>query len=200
MLRGVGIASPFIYFATIGAGWLFNPGFDPVRQVSSELGSRDATLPLVFNSGFVLFGLSIIAIGVLIHRALWDLGSRPARAAIVSGVFTIFGCATVGAGLFPLPDWKHAVAASFGLPIVVGPGLMAFALRGRPDLRGFRLYLVGTNGVMVLAIGAYLALAVHGYPGLGQLLYSLTAVPWIGVSAAVLSGTALRGVGSSAPG
>jgi len=197
ILRWVGIASPLLYFGSITVGCHLYPGFDLVRQVSSELGARNAPHPLGFNVGLMLFGAATALTALQLRNVLNDMKIPSVRAGIASGVIALFGFATLMAGSFPLPDWKHAAAASLGFPNLLGPWLLAVALRIRRDLQTFRVYLVGTNIAMALAMAFYMALAHLGYPGLGQLLYSFTAVPWIGVSACVLSRAANREMSSA---
>ena len=196
MLRWAGIASPLLYFGSITVGCRLYPGFDLVRHVSSELGARNAPHPLVFNAGPMSFGAATALTALQLRNVLNDLHIPSVRAGIASGVIALFGFATLMAGSFPLPDWKHAAAASLGLPHLLGPWLLAVALPIRRDMQSLRVYLVSTNIAMVLAMASYMALAHLGYPGLGQLLYSFTAVPYIGVSAYVLSRAASREMSS----
>ena len=54
-------------------------------------------------------------------------------------------------------------------------------------MQRLRIFLIITNILMVVMLAIYTVAAKSGYAGLGQLLYSLVALPWISVSIYALS-------------
>jgi hypothetical membrane protein len=181
-----GVAIPVLYFGSVGLAALLYPGFSFVRQFASELGADGATHPQVLNAGIILVGVMTLAATVGFWRVLPRLGARPVPARLTCYVVGMFGVAMVFAGIYPHPDWRHS-GAGLGIPVLAGPALLATALWKRRDLRPLRNYLLVTNALMVAMLFVYVSATHSGYVGLCQLLYSLLAIPWMGVSALVLS-------------
>jgi hypothetical membrane protein len=179
------IAVPILYFSAVFVGAAFYPNFSLIRQFASELGMDAAPHPWILNTGIILAGLLCIIGSAGFNCALKRLQARP----ILTRWFTAFiGClgfALIMAGIFPHPDWRHS-GFGLGFPIVVAPALLAVALpRGQGHAR-LRRYLIFTNVVMIGLIIAFV-LATHSpVVGLCQLLYTIAAVPWIGVAAHAL--------------
>jgi len=189
ILRWIAILCPVFYFGAILLAAYFYPQFNFFKQVSSELGARSGPHPYIFNIGLMSFGVAIVIASISFRRMLWRLQAQAVAAWLVCGVLALFGMATLLEGIFPWPDWRHSAAASFGLPNLAGPALLAVSLRQRPEIRRLRIYLIITNILMIAMLAIYLVAAKLGYAGLGQLLYSLLALPWISVSTYALSGS-----------
>ena len=180
-----GVAVPVLYFGSVLAAAPFYPGFSFVRQFASELGAEGAPHPYILNTGLVGVGLAGILAGRSFWRTLLELGARPIAARWTGLLIAMFGVAIVMAGLFPHPSLLHW---GFGLsiPFVVAPTVLAFGLRHRPEATPLRRYLLATNAMMIVLFIATLAAAHSPIVGLCQLLYTLAAIPWLGVGAVAL--------------
>jgi hypothetical membrane protein len=181
-----GVAIPFLYFGSVALAALFYPGFSLVRQFASELGTPEAPHPEILNVGIIGVGVVTLLATAGYWRVLPRLGARAVPARLTCYVIGMFGVAMVLAGIFPHPDWRHS-GAGLGLPILAGPALLAAALSSRDDMRVLRRYLLVTNVLMVAMLVVYVAATRSPFVGLCQLLYTLIAIPWMGVSAYVLA-------------
>ena len=180
-----GMAVPVLYFASVVAGAMAYPGFSFSRQFASELGSPGAPHPWILNSGIIGVGLAAIISALGFRRALLRRAALATPTRWFSAIVAMFGIAIVMAGIFPHPDWRHS---GFGLsfPIIGGPAVLAAALWKREDCRVLRRYLLVTNVLMIVTIVAFVGATHSPVVGLCQLLYTVAAIPWIGVAAWVL--------------
>jgi len=181
-----GVAVPLLYFGSVFLASLFYPGYNFVRQYASELGAEGAPHPYVLNVGLILVGFTAVAAAYGFRRVLRRLGARAVPARWTWCIIALFGVAMGFAGSYAHPDWRHS---GFGLSFFLlgGPATLAAALRGRPEARSFNRYLVSTNILMVVMVAVMFGTGRTRVSGLCQLLYTLAAIPWIGVSACVLS-------------
>jgi hypothetical membrane protein len=185
----LGVAVPFLYYGTQVVASLFFPGYSFVRQAASILGSEQAPHPWVFNAGALLTGAAALAAAPAFLRALLRLGAPPLLAWLTAAALATNGAASVNAGLFPLPDPRHASG-----PLLLGalllPGLVAASVWSRRDLRALRAYLLATTAfvaVMVPVMGGQLPIDLGAHEGVRQRLATLALFPPIGVSAYALA-------------
>src|SRR5580704_701549 len=127
---GMGIAVPFLYFGVQFAAAPFYPGYSFLSRDASTLGSPGSSLPAVFNIGAISVGILFFIAAWGFLRAFRFLGVRdflawPTVLAMLSG-----GLGSLSAGLFPLPDPRHAAGAlaSCGVGIFLLPFLLPLAM------------------------------------------------------------------------
>jgi len=182
-----GIAIPFLYFGSLVAAARFYPGFSFVRQFASELGADGAPHPHILNVGIIMVGVASLIATFGYWCALSRLGARPIPARLTCYFTAMFGVAMLMAGIFPIPNYLMHSGFGLSMPIMIAPVLLATALKNRGDTRQLRNYLLLTNILMAAFLVFYLGTTHTKIVGLGQLLYSIAAIPWIGVSAYALS-------------
>lgn len=187
ILLKAGIAIPFLYFGSIVAGALFYPGFSFVRQFASELGADGSPHPHILNVGIIMVGVASIMATFGFWRALRCLSARPIPAHLTCYFIAMFGVAMLMAGIFPIPNYLMHSGFGLSVPIMIGPVLLAAALKNLDAARRLRKYLLLTNVLMAALLVFYLSTTNTKIVGLGQLLYSLAAIPWMGVSAYLLT-------------
>jgi hypothetical membrane protein len=202
----IGIAVPFLYFGVQFAAAPFYPGYSFLTRDASTLGSPGSSLPAVFNIGAICVGILMFIAAWGFLRAFRFLGVRnfiawPTALAILSG-----GLGSLNAGLFPLPDPRHAggVLASCGAGIFLLPFLLPLAIwklldRGPvakyfvtnvialaalfPIMSGF----VQRSGVLTGVAMVWYQTFLNNYQGLLQRIFALIVFVPIAVSALFLS-------------
>lgn len=182
----VGIAVPVLYFGSVFVASLFYPGFSFVRQYASELGADGAPHPQILNVGLMLVGLAAMFTAFGFWRALRSLNAGAIPKRWTWCIIAMFGVAMWFAGFYPHPDWRHS---GFGLsfPLLGGPAMLAAALWNRNEAKMLNRYLICTNIFMVAMVAIMFGTGRTQFAGLCQLLYSIAAISWMGVSAYMLS-------------
>jgi hypothetical membrane protein len=183
-----GVLVPVLYYTALLATPLFWPGYSHVRQYASELGSADSPRPELFNFTIVAAGVAGMLAGVGFVLALWRIGRRALPAALAGLAVFLWGVSFVMGGLFPMPDPRHG-GFGLGLAMHLVPPLMLWALAGTPAPR-VKVFLIAVFAVslaLVLVMFGLGGLVRRANVGLWQRAYSLSAIPWIGVMAAVLA-------------
>lgn len=119
------VAVPLIYFGIQLIAAPFYPGYSFARDTASMLGTSDSLHPEIFNIGAMLDGVAGLlgAAGLFIGLSG---GQNWLRVLIAIGVFCN-GVLSLKAGLFPMPDPRHASWQFLLLPIFVTPVLMLLA-------------------------------------------------------------------------
>jgi hypothetical membrane protein len=150
---GMGIAVPFLYFGVQFAAAPFYPGYSFLARDASTLGSPGSSLPAVFNIGAICVGILMFIAAWGFLRAFRFLGVRnfiawPTALAILSG-----GLGSLNAGLFPLPDPRHATGAlaSCGVGIFLLPFLLPLAMWKLLDRGHVAKYFI-TNIIALVAL------------------------------------------------
>ena len=182
----VGIAVPILYFGTLFVAWLHDPGFSFVRQYASELGADGAPHPQVLNRGLYLVSAASLIAAFGYWRGLRRLGAGAIATRWTSCIVVLFGVAMGFAGFYPHPDWRHSGFGT-GFFLLGGPAMLAASLWRRSEARALRRYLISTNLVMLVMVLVLLGAGRTAMAGLCQLLYTLAAIPWIGVGAHALT-------------
>lgn len=185
-----GIAAPVLAGAFTAMAAVAYPDFNHSRQYLSELGGPSAVNPLIFNTGVlaaaVLAGLAGLGLGLSV---LALTGAR-ILGGLTAVVFVMAGCGLGAAALYPWPDPRH-LAINLALGIQLAPLLLLWGLRGRPDVKGLRLFLAAVFAVMA----ALTVITKHlVFPGLvndanvgwWERAYATVLVGWVGVAAFVL--------------
>lgn len=180
-----GIAVPLIYFGNLLLTPLFYPGYSHVTQYASELGGPDAPRPYIFNTAILLLGVAGLLASAGYFLGLRRLTGKTPLPAVLGLILLLFGVSMVLGGMFPMPDERHG-GFGLGMGVHLGPPLLALALRGRPHLRGLRVYLIVTTVLMIGFFAVMMGvgqLVTRANVGVFQRLYALNLFPWIGVGA-----------------
>jgi hypothetical membrane protein len=141
------IAMPAIYFATQLVAAPFYPGYSFARDTASMLGTTDSHQPWIFNLGAMLTGLAGLAGAFGLFRALRAV-TWTTLAALVALCVVANGVLSLKAGMFPMPDPRHASWQLLMFPILLAPLLLLIALWRQGT--ALRVYLL-CNLVALLA-------------------------------------------------
>lgn len=93
----VGIVGPIVWWILIVVNGAITPGYNHVTDFISTLGGVGAPYALLQRLNFVVFGGSILAAALGVHRWYGD-GTRPR---VATGLVAILGIGVVLAGVFP---------------------------------------------------------------------------------------------------
>ena len=182
-----GVLVPVLYYTALLVTPLFWPGYSHVRQYASELGSADSPRPELFNFTIVAAGVAAMLASVGFFLALKRIGGRALPSLLAGVAVFLWGVSFVMGGLFPMPDPRHG---GFGLALAMHlvPVFMLWALRGTmtPGLKWFLVAVFAVSTGLILVMFGVGGLVRRANVGLWQRAYSLSAIPWIGVVAAVL--------------
>lgn len=120
------VAVPLLYFGVqlIAAPWY--PGYSFANDTASMLGTAASLHPGIFNNGAILDGLAGILGAAGLFFGLSGVASNWLRALVAIGVFCN-GVLSLKAGLFPMPDPRHASWQFLLFPILITPLLMLAA-------------------------------------------------------------------------
>ena len=167
VLAWAALAGQVLFIAAWIVGGALEPGYSHVEQAISELGASDATHPWIVNTGLVLFGLSIAALG----PALLAVLPRRRATRVAMALFVMAGAAVVLSGLFQLDcgmtqdrcldrfhagelSWQHSahlwLGLVFDLAFVATPFAIARSLWPRDS--GLLALACGVSGVVILAL------------------------------------------------
>jgi hypothetical membrane protein len=130
-LATAGVAGPLGFWVVLfGLGGL-TPGYSPVDDYISTLGGVGAPYAVVQQGNFVLFGASILAFGVGLHRYFGD-GRRPRAGTVFVG---LLGLGILLAGPFQsdpaAPESKMNVLHDLVSTVAFVAGVMAVGLVSR---------------------------------------------------------------------
>jgi len=188
VLLTAGVMMPVLYFGTVALSALFYPGYSHVTQYASELGSSQAPLSVVFNSGIVLTGAATIVAGVGFFGVALRLTGRRVVSALVGLSLALFGIALLVGAMFPMPDPRHG-AFGLGVTVHVAPFLLATALWRRRSLRLLNGFLLAAGLVMLILLAVSMGvggLVTRSNVGIFQRAYALTVFSWPAVAASQL--------------
>jgi hypothetical membrane protein len=189
-LRTLGLAAatavPILYYGTQLAALPFYPGYEPLRQPASALGSDASLQPWLFNGGAILTGLASFGAAYGVAAACLALGGWRWAAWLAALALLSCGLASLNAGWFPLPDPRHN-PGWLGLGTFLLPPVLLLAVWRIGGLGWLRLFLAAA----ILAVAA-LAPFMAGWAGVdraayGGLLQRLLTLPlFLSVAAAGL--------------
>jgi hypothetical protein len=130
LLLRMGIAVPFLYFGAQLAAAPFYPGYSFLSRDASTLGSPGSTLPAVFNIGAICVGIASLLAAWGFLRALRSFGVGKVLAWLTALALFSSALGDINAGLFPLPDPRHAhgVLATCGIGVFLLPFILPLAL------------------------------------------------------------------------
>lgn len=185
-----GIAAPVLAAGFTLCAALAYPDFNHASQYLSELGGPTAANPLIFNTGVlaaaVLAGLAGLGLGL----SMLALTGARVLGLLTAVVFLLAGAGLGAAALYPWPDPRH-LAINLALGIQLAPLLLLWGLRGRPDLKGLRLFLLAVFAAMAVLTVITKHLVFPGLVndanvGWWERAYAIVLVGWVGVAAFLL--------------
>jgi hypothetical membrane protein len=177
----LGIAVPFLYFGIQLIAAPFFAGYDFLAMAASLLGSERSSLPVVFNLGAMLTGVAglVCAIGLILA---FRMTKTPAVLAWLTSIAVFLcGLSSVWAGVFPMPDPRHA-ENPFAIGLFVMP-FVALATFWRQSQRIYFLACVLLFLGLIPFMSGLIAIDRSALEGLLQRLLALSAFAPIGLAA-----------------
>jgi hypothetical membrane protein len=177
------LAAPFCYFGIQLLAAPFYPNYDFIRLAASNLGSPQSTVPAVFNVGAILGGLITIVGAYGFWCGFVNTSTPRAIVWLLCLVVVLTGCSSLWAGLYPLPDPRHAQNpfALFGL--LPMPFLIAIAFWHLSSARAYLLLpVLVLLGVMPIFAGL-ITVDRTAYDGLLQRILGLATYSPIAIGA-----------------
>ena len=173
---------PVLYFGTQVAAAPFYPEYSFSRDSASMLGTRLSLHPWIFNLGAILTGVAGLAgaIGLVLafrtatHAVLvWLIG----LSVVATGVMSI------KAGIFPMPDPRHASWGFLVYLTIITPLLLLIGLWKQRDASGVRIYLVASIALILLLFPFMFGMASVAWlePGALQRLFAMATFVPVGV-------------------
>ncbi len=181
-----GIAVPLLYYGIQLVAAPFFPEFSFLGTTASELGSDHSTRPWIFNAGAILTGIAAVVGSIGLMRALRRLGAHPIVAWLSLLVVAGTAPSSIWAGIFPLPDPRHAGHPSFLIAMLAVPFVLSFALWRIGVPWAIKAYLVATIVLLIVMVPIMMRMIdidMHTYAGLAQRIFALTVFVPIGVGA-----------------
>ncbi len=178
------IAIPVFYFGTQLVAAPFYPAYSFSRDTASMLGTTNSHHPWIFNLGAALTGLSGLAGAFGLFRALRTI-TWTALAWLVALSVVANGVLSVKAGMFPMPDPRHA-SWQFLMPaILIAPLLLLIAFWRQGA--ALRTYLL----LNIVALASLMPLMMHRIApvfeeGTTQRLFALVVFVPVAVAAYAL--------------
>jgi hypothetical membrane protein len=177
-----GVAVPFLYFGIQLIAAPFFVGYDFLKLEASLLGSDRSSLPVVFNIGAILTGFAglVAAIGLIL--AFRKTKSHPALAWLTTIAVFFVGCSSLWAGIFPMPDPRHA-ENPFAIGLFVMPFITLATFWNQPQIKTYLLACVLLFLGLIPFMSGLIAIDRQALEGLLQRLLALAAFAPIGLTA-----------------
>jgi hypothetical membrane protein len=121
------IAMAAIYYGTQLVAAPFYPGYSFANDTASMLGTTASHQPWIFNLGAILTGVAGLVGAFGLFRALRAV-TWTTLAALVALCVVANGVLSLKAGMFPMPDPRHASWQFLMLLILLAPLLLLIAL------------------------------------------------------------------------
>ncbi len=134
----------------------------------------------------MLTGISALVGSIGLLRALCRLGAHPIVAWITLLAVAATGLSSLWAGIFPMPDPRHAGHPSFLIAMLAVPFVLTFALWRLGVSKAMKSYLVATIVLLLVMVPIMMRMFdidMHTYGGLAQRIFALTVFLPIGVGA-----------------
>ena len=135
----VAIAMPVIYFGTQLVAAPFYPDYSFSQDTASMLGTTDSRHPWIFNLGAIVTGAAGLAGAFGLFRALRTV-TWTALAGLVALCVVANRVLSVKAGIFPMPDPRHA-SWQFLMPAILATPLLLLVALWRQGV-ALRAYLL----------------------------------------------------------
>jgi hypothetical membrane protein len=178
---------PLMYFATQLIAAPFYPGYSFANDTASMLGTTTSRHPWIFNLGAALTGVAGITAGFGLFRAL-RIVTGNALALLVGISVVANGVLSLKAGMFPMPDPRHASWPFLIFPTLAAPPVFLLIAFWREGI-ALRIYLL-CNAVALLLL---MPLMMHRMAplfaeGTTQRLFALVVFVPVGVTGYALVG------------
>lgn len=175
---------PILYFGVQIALWPTFPGYSPLTDAASLLGSDESSYAVVFNTVAFLCGACGLAGAIGLFIAL-----RAHRCPLILNILIVLAVAIaaagcIWAGLFPLPDPRHRINPT-GPALLAVPLLLSVAAFMVRTLKPWRIVFIGALlmlVVMVLIMAGVIPVDRAAYGGLVQRFIALAGFGPIGVA------------------
>lgn len=184
LMLSAAITVPLLYFGIqlIAVPWY--PGYRFATDTASMLGTAASLHPGIFNNGAILDGIAGCFGAAGLFLGLSGVTRNWLRTLVAIGVLSN-GILSLKAGLFPMPDPRHASWQFLLLPILITPLLMLVAT-WRISV-WLRIYLMVDVACLFLMIPMMMHRMAPIWPeGATQRLFAFVAMVPIGVVALVL--------------
>ena len=126
LMLGAAFAMPLLYFGVQLIAAPFYPGYHFATDTASMLGTSASHHPQIFNTGAILSGIAGLAGAFGLFGGLNGATALWLRILIAIGVLSN-GVLALKAGLFPMPDPRHATWQFLLFPILITPLLLLVA-------------------------------------------------------------------------
>jgi hypothetical membrane protein len=174
------IALPVIYFGTQLVAAPFYPGYSFSRDTASMLGTTDSHHPWIFNLGAMLTGVAGLVGAFGLFRALRTV-TWTALAGFVALCVVANGVLSVKAGMFPMPDPRHA-SWQFLMPAILAAPLLLLVALWRQGA-ALRAYLLCNIVALMLMVPLMMHRMAPGFAeGTKQRLFALVVFVPVGVA------------------
>lgn len=184
LMLSAAVAVPVLYFGVqlVAAPWY--AGYSFANDTASMLGTAASAHPEIFNTGAILVGIAGIIGAAGLFVGLSRVAALWLRTLIAIGVLAN-GVLSVKAGMFPMPDPRHASWQFLMFPILITPLLMLVGA-WRVSM-WLRLYLLINAVCLLLMVPMMMHRMAPLWPeGAMQRLFALVAMAPIGVVAFAL--------------
>ena len=145
---------PILYFGAQLAAAPFFPGYSFVRDSASMLGTTDSHHPWIFNLGSILTGCAALC-GALGLTLAFRRSTNFLLAALIGVSVAATGVLSVKAGMFPMPDPRHASWSFLSWLTIASPVLFLLGLWGKRGATAIRIYL-GASVTLTLCLMPFL--------------------------------------------
>jgi len=173
------VAVPLLYFGVQLIAAPCYPGYSFATDTASMLGTATSRHPGIFNTGAILDGIAGFFGAAGLFLGLSSVASWWLRALIAIGVFSN-GVLSLKAGLFPMPDPRHASWQFLLFPILITPLLM-LAATWRTSL-WLKSYLLADSVCLLLTLPIIMHRMAPIWPeGAMQRLFAFVVMLPIGV-------------------
>jgi hypothetical membrane protein len=188
-LLRIAVLVPFLYFGAQLIAAPFFPNYSFLRQVASELGSSTAPYPWILNTGLFMVGVATLVGGIGFFLGLRRHGVSRTLCWLVAILMTLSAVGTLKAGIYPLPDPRHASGGFLGVALLIVPILLTISIWKDRNARGIRTYLLLSLAVVaccVPIVSGAVRIDMQGYGGLVQRVFAASVFPPLAVVAIYL--------------
>lgn len=177
----LGIAVPFLYFGIQLLAAPFFAGYDFVQMEASLLGSDRSSLPNVFNFGAMVTGVAALVAATGLVLAFRATKTHPVLAWLPAIAVFCVGLSSLWAGIFPMPDSRHA-ENPFAIGLFVMPFVMLATFWNQPKIRGYLMACVVLFVGLIPFMSGLIAIDRQALEGLLQRLLAFATFAPIGLA------------------
>jgi hypothetical membrane protein len=184
LMLSAAVAVPLLYFGVQLIALPWYPGYSFATDTASMLGTAASLHPGIFNNGAILDGIAGVFGAAGLFLGLSSVAGKSLRILVAIGVFSN-GVMSLKAGLFPMPDPRHASWQFLLFPVLITPLLLLVATWRISAW--LRIYLIVNVACLLLLIPMMMHRMAPIWPqGTMQRLFAFVVMVPIGVVALVL--------------